>query len=596
MILQALVKYYETLVKNGKLAPIGWGTENVSYSIEIDIDGNICGIVSRKQLDDETGKSSPQKMIVPVHKGRSGTNPKPYFLCDNVAYMLGIIKMPQNEEESKKAHEKATAYLKAAAKYHIELLQKIDEPCAVALRNFFLKWDPSDEKSVEVLNQYMDLLLKNENVIFSYNGEDIHRNPEIERLWNEYCSEDDISSDEDEKICMITGKKDMPAITHIPIKGIWGANPSGARLVSFDKGSPAYTSFEKEQGLNAPIGNKAMFAYTTALNYLIEKSDKRQCLSNAAGNKKTNKEITYLVWAESGEKKYEDLYTQFLFGGSYHEDELKKMVIKICRGESFIFDEKYIDVNEKFYVLGLSPNNARISVRFFKCNSFGNMIKNIQLHQERLRIEKNGKKLDRNISIWQIIRETYREGGEASPLLSGELVRSIVENTRYPATIINAIDMRIRADRKINDIRAAMIKAYYLKNDNIYVPKEVLTVALNKDTDNVAYNLGRLFAILEKIQNEANPGLNATIKDKFFVSASSVPARIFPNLINLSQNHLRKIGGGLRIHYEKQIGEIMDKISSFPAILNMPERGAFLLGYYHQEQELYKGKKELKED
>ena len=164
------------------------------------------------------------------------------------------------------------------------------------------------------------------------------------------------------------------------------------------------------------------------------------------------------------------------------------------------------------------------------------------------------------------------------------------------ATLMNGITLRIRADRIINRNRAAIIKAYYLKNTHKDVPKEVLTVALNLDSTNVPYNLGRLFSVLEAIQTYANPGINATIKDKYFNSASSTPATIFPLLMNLSQKHLRKIGGGMRVVYDKQVLEITGKLGEeFPARLSLAEQGAFQLGYYHQTQDRYQGKKKEEE-
>ena len=180
--------------------------------------------------------------------------------------------------------------------------------------------------------------------------------------------------------------------------------------------------------------------------------------------------------------------------------------------------------------------------------------------------------------------------------MAGELLRAILMDSRYPATLLNGVNLRIRAEREITRGRAAIVKAYSLKNTHPDVPKEVLQVSLNKDSTNIPYNLGRLFSILENIQSAANPGINTTIRDKYFSSASSTPATVFPVLINLAQKHLRKIGGGLQIVLEKEMQGVMEKIGeTFPSRMNLAQQGAFQLGYYHQTQARYQGKKKEEE-
>ena len=180
-----------------------------------------------------------------------------------------------------------------------------------------------------------------------------------------------------------------------------------------------------------------------------------------------------------------------------------------------------------------------------------------------------------------------------TPGMAGETLCAILSDTPYPATLLNGVSLRIRAEREITRGRAAILKAYYLKNPHPDIPKEVLTVSLNPDSTNIPYTLGRLFCVLEAIQSSANPGINATIKDKYFNSASAIPSRVFPMLINLAQKHLRKLEKGWSISYSKQLTDLTAKLGeTFPDRLSLPQQGAFQLGYYHQTQARYTKKEE----
>lgn len=564
MILQSLVSYYEGLMARGELAPAGWSSERVSYVLELGEDGTLKTIVSSKLLDGK--KMVPKKMRVPTRVKRS-SGVVPNFLCDHAGYFLGF--------DSKGNPKRSRECFEAAAQLHQKLLADVDDEAATVLLKFFEQWDVVHACEQEQIQQYKEELLKGENLIFSYHGTYLQDMPVMQGAWQKYLSKED---DEQHGRCMVTGKEDRIAVLHPLVKGIKNAQSSGASLVSYN--APAFCSFGKEQGKNASIGEYAANAYGEALKHLIEQMSFQQYMGDTA----------VLCYALDGNDQYGSAFDEFLFGseGTYTEQELNDMVIQLCEGKSIAYNQEQLDPTMQFYILGIAPNAARLSVRFFFAGTFGMFVENIKQHQERLEIDRGSRDSRKNIPFYAIFRETFRENGNGSPVLAGELTRAIINNTNYPTTLINAIDVRIRADHKINDVRAAIIKAYYLKNQNVDVPKEVLTVELNKETKHTAYQLGRLFAVLEQIQESANPGISTTIKDKFFGSASAIPATTFPNLINLAQKHLRKIDGGLRVHYEKQLSEIMEKIEDFPATLNMPQRGAFQLGYYHQVQERYK--------
>lgn len=571
MILQSLVNYYEGLMVRGELAPAGWSTENVSYALELASDGSLVSIVSLKWRDGK--KMVPQKMRVPTRVGRTSTKTVSNFMCDNAKYFLGY---------DNKDPIRARKCFQAAAQLHEKLLWDVEDDAVRALLNFFARWDVTKVGDHPQIQPYKEDLLKGKNLIFSYNGTYLQDLPGVQEVWQRHLLE---KNDDLMGRCMVTGKEDQIAVLHPSVKGIRAAKPSGASLVSYN--APAFCSFGKDQGRNAPVSEYAANAYGEALKHLIENMSFKQYIGDTA----------VLCYALDGNDCYGSAFDEFLFGadGKYTEAELNEMIRQLCEGKCVEYDQEQLDPDMKFYILGIAPNAARLSVRFFLTDTFGMFVENIRLHQKRLAIDRGNRDSEKNIPVYSIFAETYGEGRKGSPVLAGELVRSIINNTYYPATLINAIDVRIRADHKINDVRAAIIKAYYIKNKNPYISKEVLTVGLNKEAKDTAYNLGRLFAVLEGIQKLANPGISATIKDKFFGSASAIPATTFPNLINLAQKHLRKIDGGLKVRYEKQLGEIMGNIEDFPATLNMPQRGAFQLGYYHQIQELYK-KSEKKEE
>ena len=221
-------------------------------------------------------------------------------------------------------------------------------------------------------------------------------------------------------------------------------------------------------------------------------------------------------------------------------------------------------------------------------------MKNISEHYRRIEITRPAYDSLQEIPLWKLLNETVNQNSKnkaASPIMSGQLLQAILTDGRYPTTLLDNVNIRIRADREMNHYRAAIIKAYYLKNKNKDVPEEVLQVALNSESTNVPYNLGRLFSILENIQQKANPGINTTIRDKYFNSASATPSSVFPIILNLSQKHLSKIGGGLQVILAKEMQDVIDKLGvEFPKRMNLAEQGSFQLGYYHQTQARYQGK------
>lgn len=570
MILQALVSYYETLAARGELPQPGWAPVKVSYVLNLDDQGDITTVVCIKEEVTRGKKKAliPQTIQLPAPVKRT-VGVTANFLCDNSSYILGADK--------KGKPKRSLECFQACKALHETLLVSVEEPAARALLSFFDHWQP--EKLTEhpaFAHQDMEDLLASANLIFRYRGRYLHEIPAIRQAWQDYYNN---SQDSQQFPCLVTGKLAPVAQLHPSIKGIYGAQSSGASLVSFN--APAFCSYDREQGLNAPTSQYAAFAYGAALNYLIATQNTR------VGD------VTLLFWAESGEEAYADALKRFGFGGGdeddqYKEEDLKGLMESLAEGADVEWDGTRIDPNMTFYILGISPNAARLSVRFFLRNSFGQFIRSVKAHYDRLEIVRPSFDPFDNIPVWRMLKETVNlNSREKKPAadMAGDTLRAILTNTPYPATLLNGVTLRIRADREMNRTRAAILKAYYLKNRNPFVPEEVLTVSLNQDSNHEAYVLGRLFSVLEAIQSDANPGINATIRDKYFSSASATPGVVFPTLVNLAQKHLRKLDEGKKIFYDKQLTELMSKLGeTYPNRMNLPQQGAFQLGYYHQTQ------------
>lgn len=586
MILQALTAYYEQLVRQGKLSAPGWDDSfKVSYELRLNDAGQLLRVVPL--LTEKTvGKKTvlaPRAMRVPAHEKRS-SGIAANFLCDNSTYLLGA--------DEKGKPERSADCFKACAKLHHTILDGVDSPAARALLAYFDSWDPAQAAAHPLLAEQWKEITGNANLIFGYEAADhshsfVNDDPAIQNAWQTHYN--DRSADSDMGQCLITGKYAPIERTHPNISGVPGAQSSGAALVSFN--APAFCSYGHEQGDNAPVSKYAAFAYTTALNRLL--ADRSHC--------KHVGDTTILCWAENAEPVYQDAMSMFLFGADeaagIQESDVQAALKRLSAGQTVPFLEKELSPDQHFYLLGLAPNAARLSVRFFLRDTFGSFAQNLQKHAEEMEIDCSEKEKFRTLPIWAVVNETTRtvpgQSAKPSPQLAGDLLRTVLTGGRYPATLLNGVTLRIRAEQNVTRGRAAVIKAYYLRNYPTELNKEVYTVNLN-ETTNVPYLLGRLFSVLEAVQKAANPGINTTIKDRYFNAACATPGMFFPTLLRLSQKHLRKLNDGLATHYDKQITELMAQLpeSGFPARLSLPDQGKFTIGYYHQTQKRYVKKNE----
>ena len=585
MILQALTQYYEDLLRLGKINRPGWSKQKVSYSLLLSEEGELLQLLHLQQEVQRRNKTvlGPQEMWVPSPVKRS-SGIRPNFLCDTSSYLLGV--------DGKGKADRSIDCFAASKALHLQLLKEVDSPVARAIVRFFEHWDPSQAASHPALQEDWEELLKGGNLTFSLDKLFAAQDPAIADAWTRHY--EDSSADAEPIRCLVTGQTGTLARLHPSIKGVAGAQSSGASLVSFN--APAFCSFEHEQGANAPVSDYAAFAYTTALNTLLADRNRVSRVGDT----------TILCWAAGGESAYQDCFLMSIFNDSYTENDILNTLHHLSKGESIQWDDTRLSPDTRFYVLGLAPNAARLSVRFFWQNSFGALARNLERHYQRLEIIRPSFDKFPTLPIWRLVLETVRKappGGRAPephPRLAGDLLLAVLNDTLYPATLLNGVELRIRAERSVSRGQAAILKAYYTKYLEQFQPdspmKEALTVELNEQTNYLPYLLGRLFAVLEGLQQSANPGINTTIKDRYFNSASATPAIVFPQLINLAQKHLNKLDGGLAVYYDKQITELSSRITqTLPTRMSLAEQSAFQLGYYHETQRRYTAKNNKEE-
>ena len=578
MILQALTQYYEELLAAGKITRPGWAKAKVSFALDLDDAGQVRQLL-HLQREVQRGKKTalvPQELDMPSPVKRTA-GVAANFLCDNSSYLLGA--------DDKGKPTRSLECFSAARALHLALLKDVDSPAAQAIVRFFETWDPAQAAEHPALREDWADLMKGGNLTFWYRDAPAAADPAVAAAWQRQYESG--GEDAEDALCLVTGQHTTLARLHPSIKGVVGAQSSGASLVAFN--APAFCSYEHEQGANAPTGEYAAFAYATALNTLLADRD-HICRVG---------DTTILFWAANAEAAYQDFMMYSLFNDHYSEGDILSALHSLAKGESVDWDQARLDPATRFYVLGLAPNAARLSVRFFWQNNFGTLARNIARHYERLDIVRPSFDKFPTLPIWRLVQETVRRPApgaspaDPSPRLAGDLLLAVLNDALYPATLLDGVSLRIRAEHDVTRGKAAILKAYYLRNSSDQNIKEVMTVELNEQSAYLPYVLGRLFAVLEAVQQSANPGINTTIKDRYFNSASATPASVFPLLLNLAQKHLAKLDVGLATYYDKKITELNSRITcTLPARMSLPEQSAFQIGYYHETQKRYAKKEE----
>jgi CRISPR-associated protein Csd1 len=553
---------------------IGFSQEKISFAVVIDKNGTMVG--GKPQDIRETnvkGKPFPRVMFVPKIKGRAGINPPPYFLWDNAKYVLGGGEKPVKERENKDDKYTLTADRFDSFKNSIqEFFQEINDAGAKAILQFLDNWNPENSLRLENWEEIYKI-----NFVFKLDTDYcyLHEREAIKQLWIKHAKNE--LSKGDAGYCLVSGEKDSIASTHPLIKGVQGGKPTGGAVISFN--IPSFVSYNKSQNFNSPISEKNAFKYTTALNHLC---------SFGSSQKIQIGDATTVFWAEK-ENQMETMFGKVMSHGNDGFDQDVKLFLESIQNGRRSVD---IDNQTQFFILGLSPNAARISVRFWHVSDVEDISRKLILHFNDLKIEKQEHDPEYP-SIWRLLIEVVpsrkgakRKTEDIPPTLAGQMIRAILNGSKYPESFYTILISRIKTDHQVNYMRAAIIKAvltrkYRFKNIN----KEV-SVALDKENKNVSYLLGRLFSVLEKAQQDAIPGANTTIRDRYYGSASSTPKIVFPQLMKLANHHISKAEYGYIS--DKRIEEIVQGINEFPAHLNLEEQGEFALGYYHQRNTLFK--------
>ena len=575
MILQALVAYYNKLAARGEISKPGWAKTKIAWAVELGDDGSVLGILPLKTESPDGKKQLPREILLPAPvKKTSGERSN--FLWENAEYLLGV---QTKEDGGKTAKRFATA-----KELHDSLLTDVHAPAAEAIKAYFAACDPT-AIAAQLPDGCMDELQKGANLTFLYHGCFPGEFPELCAAWDAHYGGEKSGKT---FVDVVTGEIVVPEATHPSIKNVQDAQSSGAALVSFN--AEAFESFDREQNLNAPMGKETAFAYTSALNYLTANKDHRQHIGD----------MTVVYFAENADPVYQDVMDLCFAGSddSVTDAELHSILQNIAAGKPTAFAGKTLSPDNRFYLLGISPNAARLSVRFFRQSSFGDVLGKIKQHYDDIAVVSDNRSKWVDIPLWALLRETVNPNANdktPAPQMAGDTLRAVFTGGRYPETLYRQTLLRIRAEHDITRGKAAIVKGYLLRNtkhrkDYTYI-KEASTMALNEASNYTPYVLGRLFSTLEAVQSAANPGINATIKDKYFNAACATPAAVFPILLKLANSHLKKLGGGLAVNYSKQIGELTARLeTAFPKTLSLEEQGAFILGYYHQTQKRFEKK------
>ena len=579
MLLQSLVKLYEAWAEKGEIEKLGWNPVKISYGISLNEEGNVDEIIHLKTNAPKGNKEIPSLISLPMPVKRS-VGVASNFLYDNVTYVFGY----DNSNKPDRAKQCFDCFRSVGNK----VLENSDDEFSTVIKKFLQKDYSEFENLSDLLTELNctettvdDILNKGANLLLMPLGKFPTDSKAICESWNSYYEH----SDAPKGVCLVTGKDDHIAKLHPVIKNIRGAQAAGASLVSFN--ATAFNSYGKENGYNAPVSEYTAFAYTSALNKLVSDNDHRIFAGDT----------TVVCWTEDGESAYQDV-----FAGIFNSDDelkqkdLRNTIVSIVNGNEVKWEGIPLNPSNNFYILGISPNSARLSVRFFIQNTFGKVMENLLKNQQRMEMVKPGFEKFNYIPLWRILGETVNKKSrdkKCKPHLAGDVLNSIINDYNYPSTLYYGILGRISAEQNINWVKASVLKAYLLKNyDSKY--KEEITVDYNENSNNKAYLLGVLFSNLEEIQNTANPCIKSTIRDRYFTAASSTPSRVFPILIDLAQNHIKKIPNvGAKVNCQKMLTKTRAKLGDkFPNRLKLDEKGMFQLGYYQRTQERFTGKED----
>ncbi|MCD6389683.1 MAG: type I-C CRISPR-associated protein Cas8c/Csd1 [Desulfobulbaceae bacterium] len=582
MILHALNSYYERMINDADAEMPAFGTsiENISFALVLDEGGSLREIEDLRETNGK--KMRPRKMPVPAAVTRT-SGVKANFLWDKAAYIFGADAEGATEKNSERFNA-FSALLQAVEK-------DVDDVGFLAVRKYLQQWN--SEQTEEVVGRFQQWEdVSSANLVFRLDGIPgfIHDRLSVQSEWLKYGQE---NSDASLGQCLITGEGEVPlARVHTPIKGVRGGQTSGGYIVSFN--ASAFVSYKQDK---ASVAETSAFAYTTALNSL---------LSAGSRQKITIGDTTYVFWAKKATVAESFLADIFDLpkpdkGESSEQDDQKTVndihgLLKSIRdGRRPVDFMPDLDEDVRFYVLGLAPNAARLSIRFWQESSLGDLLGRVGKHYRQLNIDKQFDNEPDFPPLWRLLCQTATLGKSEniSPVLAGGMARAMLTGGRYPQNLLAVVLGRIRAEQNVTYFRVALIKAYLLRNTTI----EEVPVSFDLNRTDLPYLLGRLFAVLEKAQEEAIPGANATIKDRYLAAASATPGQVFHMLLKNSTNHIAKLRKnsekrGRAFYLDRMIQDIIAEFNNYPKTQTAEEQGLFMIGYYHQRKDFFTSKKQ----
>lgn len=581
MILQSLYRYYQ---RKRDLPREGFEEKEIPFIIEINKNGSVVQIEDTRTQEGK--KKRAKQYRIPLGAKKS-VNVAANLLWGNAEYVLGLPDSKKLAERMSKGKElEYRDRLKEMRTAFIKEIESLPPPCQIdpGIRAVLKFCEHTDFTAFERFGEvWREVKASNLNMTFRLQG-----NAELvchHRAITAAVSRS-VEKEVSDGMCLITGDADEIERLHPAIKGVWGAQTSGANIISFNL--PAFNSWGKEQGTNAPVGKHSAFAYTTALNYLLGKGSRQRLQVGDAST---------VFWADKP-SPLEDEFADIFAEPPKDDPDRNGRALKALYEAPQQGVAPFKDNQTQFFVLGLAPNAARIAIRFWHVGSVADLSKTIQQHFDDLEIVRPPFEKP-YLSVFRLLLSTAAQSKSENilPNLGGEVMRSILESLPYPNSLLQGAIRRMRAERDVTYPRAAVLKACLnrLARSAQTSGKEI-TVALDHSNINPGYRLGRLFAVLEKIQEEALPGINVTIRERFYGAASSTPVTVFSNLMKLKNHHIAKLENpGRKVNLERLISEIMDEVSDFPPHLNLADQGRFAIGYYHQRQALFSKSTEAKQ-
>ena len=564
MILQALNSYYQRMDAHqpGALAPYGLERKSLPVIIELDHQGGV------HQINISKDKQTPKLYVLPkAVKRASGIAAN--LLWDNAEYVLGL---PRPGGKAARVAEQHQAF--------VERLRQLrcDDVGVQALLSFMASLDlaslqqrPDFDAEFFATNPNMSFQLADDTRL-------ICERPAVREA--ALASISAPSADDLEGFCLVSGESASIERLHPSIKGVWGAQSSGANIVSFNLA--AFSSFAKSQGANSTVSKRVGFQYTEALNYLLRKGSRQRLQIGDAST---------VFWAEEAHEEIENAF-QTLMGSTEKaeaSDDPNQGTSAVKAALQAFYKGSRIDPSDDkaFYILGLAPNASRIAIRFWQVSNVRAISRNICQHYEDISIV-HPANTTAEIALPRLLSNLclgYKLSN-LPPNLAGEVARSIFTNSPYPISLLAAAVRRNKAERHVSFPRAAIIKACLNRNS---LTTQEITMALDLDNTDTAYLLGRWFATLENIQKKSHPGINATIKDRYYGAISSSPVSVFGALDKLKNHHLSKLENtGAKVNKERLLGEIIAKLpANLPNQLALHEQATFAIGYYHQRQDFF---------